>query len=53
VKEDAALKATPDCVVICTDHSSFDYDAIVRGASLIVDSRNALKGRKEPKIFRL
>jgi UDP-N-acetyl-D-glucosamine dehydrogenase len=37
VKEDAALKAKPDCVVICTDHSSFDYAAIIGGASLIVD----------------
>jgi UDP-N-acetyl-D-glucosamine dehydrogenase len=53
VKADAALTSKPDCVVICTDHSSFDYDSIVRGASLIVDSRNALKNRKEPKIFRL
>jgi UDP-N-acetyl-D-glucosamine dehydrogenase len=53
VKEDAALKAKPDCVVICTDHSAFDYDRIVAGAALIVDSRNALKNRKEPSIFRL
>jgi UDP-N-acetyl-D-glucosamine dehydrogenase len=53
VTEDTALKAKHDCVVICTDHSSFDYDAIVRGASLIVDSRNALKNRKDSKIFRL
>jgi UDP-N-acetyl-D-glucosamine dehydrogenase len=51
--EEAALKAKPDCVVICTDHSAFDYDRIVRGASLIVDSRNALKKRREPSIFRL
>jgi UDP-N-acetyl-D-glucosamine dehydrogenase len=53
VKEEAALKAKPDCVVICTDHSAFDYDRIVAGAALIVDSRNALKNRKEPSIFRL
>jgi UDP-N-acetyl-D-glucosamine dehydrogenase len=53
VKEEAAFKAEPDCVVICTDHSAFDYDRIVRNAALIVDSRNALKNRKEPSIFRL
>jgi UDP-N-acetyl-D-glucosamine dehydrogenase len=53
IKEDAALKAKPDCVVICTDHSAFDYDQIVRGAALVVDSRNALKKRTEPNIFRL
>jgi UDP-N-acetyl-D-glucosamine dehydrogenase len=50
---EAALKANPDCVVICTDHSNFDYDKMVAGAALIVDSRNALKNRKEEKIFRL
>jgi UDP-N-acetyl-D-glucosamine dehydrogenase len=53
VKEDVALKGKPDCVVICTDHSNFDYDRLVRDAALIVDSRNALKNRKEPSIFRL
>ncbi len=53
IQEDAALKSKPDCVVICTDHSAFDYDRLVRDAALIVDSRNALKARKDPKIFRL
>jgi UDP-N-acetyl-D-glucosamine dehydrogenase len=53
ISEEAALKSKPDCVVICTDHSAFDYDQLVRQAVLIVDSRNALKGRKEPSIFRL
>jgi UDP-N-acetyl-D-glucosamine dehydrogenase len=53
VKEEEALSTKPDCVVICTDHSAFDYDRIVKRASLIVDSRNALKGRKEASIFRL
>jgi UDP-N-acetyl-D-glucosamine dehydrogenase len=53
VTEETALDASPDCVVICTDHSAFDYDRLVHRAALIVDSRNALKGRKEPSIFRL
>jgi UDP-N-acetyl-D-glucosamine dehydrogenase len=53
VKEDAALKSKPDCVVICTDHTVFDYEGMVRDALLIVDSRNALKKRPEAKIFRL
>src|SRR5450755_3155363 len=30
-----------DCVLIATDHSSYDYDAIVRDAKLVVDTRNA------------
>jgi len=41
-----------DCVVIVTDHSVFDYDAIAGGADLIVDSRNAIK-RQAPHVFRL
>jgi UDP-N-acetyl-D-glucosamine dehydrogenase len=42
-----------DCVVIVTDHSSFDYSAIVSNAKLIVDTRNALKGISSEKIVRL
>jgi UDP-N-acetyl-D-glucosamine dehydrogenase len=45
--------AGADCVVIVTDHSSFDYKALVRDASLIVDTRNALKGVRSGKVFRL
>lgn len=40
-----------DCVVIATDHSSYDYNAIVEGAKLVVDTRNATrriaKGREK------
>jgi UDP-N-acetyl-D-glucosamine dehydrogenase len=32
-----------DCVVILTDHRTFDYDALVTHAPLIVDTRNAIK----------
>jgi UDP-N-acetyl-D-glucosamine dehydrogenase len=32
-----------DVALIATDHSRFDYDAIVRHAPLIVDTRNATK----------
>ena len=39
--------AAHDCVLITTDHSSFDYDMVVRDASLIVDVRNALAGQRE------
>ncbi|MES1262208.1 MAG: nucleotide sugar dehydrogenase [Acidobacteriota bacterium] len=44
---------TADCVVIVTDHKQFDYKALVNDASLIVDTRNALKGVQSEKIFRL
>jgi UDP-N-acetyl-D-glucosamine dehydrogenase len=32
-----------DCVLIATDHSSYDYEAIVHNAMLVVDSRNATR----------
>jgi UDP-N-acetyl-D-mannosaminuronate dehydrogenase len=48
-----AIEARPDCAVICTDHSVFDYDALVKSGSLIVDTRNALKTYSQPTIFRL
>jgi UDP-N-acetyl-D-glucosamine dehydrogenase len=49
--ESAAADA--DCVVIITDHTAFDYRALVERAPLIVDTRNALKGFTSPKIVRL
>src|SRR3989454_172982 len=33
--------AAYDCVVIATDHSSIDYDALIDEAELVVDLRNA------------
>jgi UDP-N-acetyl-D-glucosamine dehydrogenase len=42
-----------DCVVIVTDHTKFDYGALVNGAKLIVDTRNALKTFSSSKIVRL
>ncbi len=35
--------ADADIVVITTDHTAFDYDAIVRSAKVIIDTRNATK----------
>jgi len=52
--EDAVkMAAEADCVVIVTDHSAFDYAAVVNQARLIVDTRNALKGYTSEKIVRL
>ena len=42
-----------DCCVIITDHSNFDYKGLVDAASLIVDTRNALRGFESDKIVRL
>jgi UDP-N-acetyl-D-glucosamine dehydrogenase len=45
--------ADADCVVIITDHTAFDYPALVQRSALIVDSRNALKGIRSANIVRL
>jgi UDP-N-acetyl-D-glucosamine dehydrogenase len=41
-----------DAVVIVTDHSTYDYRAIVQQSQLIIDTRNATKGIDSPKIVR-
>ena len=51
--EPQAIAAAADCAVIITDHTAFDYAALVREAKLIVDTRNALKGFDSAKIVRL
>jgi len=47
--------SSADVVVIITNHSEYDYAAILDSASLIVDTRNALgsKGKESPKVVRL
>ena len=44
-----------DVVVIVTDHSAIDYDALVDDASLVVDLRNATgaKGSASDKVYKL
>ena len=41
-----------DCVLIMTDHSDYDYRAIVEQSKLVVDTRNATKGILSDKIVR-
>src|SRR5258705_6270772 len=36
-----ALDQAPDCTVVCTDHTVFDYDAIAKRSALVVDTRDA------------
>jgi UDP-N-acetyl-D-glucosamine dehydrogenase len=52
VREGVTQKVTPltpsslrraDLVVIVTDHTVYDYDAIVRGAKVVLDTRNATR----------
>ena len=56
-KYDLQMKCAPmenlgqyDCVLIVTDHSDYDYPGIVRDSQLVVDTRNATRGIKSPKI---
>jgi UDP-N-acetyl-D-glucosamine dehydrogenase len=49
--EDASARA--DCVVVVTDHTTFDYTRLLNEAKLIVDTRNALKGFSSDRIVRL
>ncbi|MBI3402970.1 MAG: nucleotide sugar dehydrogenase [Acidobacteria bacterium] len=53
VSEADALRKAPDCIVICTDHSSFNWKAVVDSGVPVVDTRNALKGFTAPNIVRL
>jgi UDP-N-acetyl-D-glucosamine dehydrogenase len=41
-----------DCVLIVTDHSSYDYEKIVHQAQLVVDTRNATRGITSSKLVR-
>jgi UDP-N-acetyl-D-glucosamine dehydrogenase len=43
VEPSAEALSAADCVLILTSHSSFDYAEIARQASLVVDTRNAMK----------
>ena len=53
ITPEAAIATGYDCAVITTHHASFDYDRIANASPLVVDTRNALKGRKGSHIFRL
>jgi UDP-N-acetyl-D-glucosamine dehydrogenase len=52
-QDEAEGRSQADCVVIITDHSEFDYGALVTEARLIVDTRNSLKRYNADKIVRL
>jgi UDP-N-acetyl-D-glucosamine dehydrogenase len=49
----ASTLRAADCVVIATAHKAFDYKLIAKHARTIVDSRNALKGRRTRGVFKL
>ena len=45
------LLQSVDCVVILTDHSSFDYAMVASHSPLILDCRNALKNFSNSKVL--
>jgi len=47
--------STADCVVIVTNHTTYDYQQILEKAQLIIDTRNALGdgGRSDSRVVRL
>jgi len=47
--------AKADCVAIITNHSDYDYLAILDAAQMVVDARNALgqAGKNSPKVVRI
>ncbi len=45
--------AASDCTVIVTDHTGHRLRSSYRRATVIVDTRNALKGLRSTKIIRL
>jgi len=53
VKLTKATISRYDCAVVATAHAGFDYDLLLAHVRAVVDTRNALKGRKSPKIVRL
>ncbi len=52
-RSEPGLAGRADCVVIVTDHRSFDYPELGRQAKVIVDTRNAMKGIESANIVRL
>lgn len=58
-KYDLNMTSTPlselesfDCVLIVTDHSTYDYKDIVKRANLVVDTRNATQGMVADNLVR-
>jgi UDP-N-acetyl-D-glucosamine dehydrogenase len=43
----AAMMKRFDAVIIATDHSAYDYDWIAKNASLVIDTRNAVKKKRK------
>ncbi|MBK5290944.1 MAG: nucleotide sugar dehydrogenase [Acidobacteriia bacterium] len=52
-QDPVAMAGTSDCVVIITNHTQMPYAEVLEKASLVVDTRNVMKGIVSEKIVRL
>lgn len=48
-----ALKTQPDLAVLLTNHEAFDYAKFLTQFSLILDTRNAFKGKHSDKVIKI
>lgn len=53
LKPDRDLYRNKDCVIIVADHSSMDYDRMLKESRLIFDTRNKFKGTRAKKVVKL
>lgn len=49
----AGMIEEADLVIVTTDHSNFDYELIADKAKIVFDTRNAFKGKKPLKYYKL
>lgn len=50
---DAETLKKADAVLILTGHAAFNYKLIAENADIIIDTRNAMKGIRKRKVFKL
>lgn len=48
-----SISAQYDAVVVATDHTNVRYDLVLEYAKRIIDTRNALKNFKDPRILKI
>lgn len=53
VEIDNGVLATSDCVLILTNHSSYNWESVSKGAKLVLDTRNAIKEVSSEGIYKL
>lgn len=52
IKDGFAKIKDYDAIVILTAHSGFDYEKLAENASIVIDTRNAVKSREHKNVYR-